>query len=126
MNAHTPKSKNWSPEEIADLKTNYRNESTAQIAVRLNRSLNSVRSKAAYLGLGKSGRSAWTETDLNYLRKNYKSKRVQELAQYCERLPGVVRQKLYQMRLCSQCGQGAYSIAFTNDRVDAVCAGCSE
>ena len=27
---------------------------------------------------------------------------------------------------CIQCGQGAYSIAFTNDRVDAVCAGCSE
>jgi hypothetical protein len=27
---------------------------------------------------------------------------------------------------CTQCGRGTYSAAFTNDRVDAVCAGCSK
>ncbi len=27
---------------------------------------------------------------------------------------------------CTQCGQGAYSAAFTNDRVDAVCASCTK
>ncbi len=27
---------------------------------------------------------------------------------------------------CATCGQGAYSLAFTNDRVDALCAACSK
>jgi hypothetical protein len=27
---------------------------------------------------------------------------------------------------CTQCGHGVYSVAFTNDRVDAVCGGCAK
>jgi hypothetical protein len=34
--------------------------------------------------------------------------------------------KMFDPIRCSQCGQGAYSLEFTNDRVDAVCAGCTK
>ena len=27
---------------------------------------------------------------------------------------------------CTKCGQAAYSVTFTNDRVEAVCAGCAK
>lgn len=94
--------KKWSQDEIDDLKKNYGEELTQTIASRLNRTVASVASKAAYLGLAKSGRVAWSEEDLCFLKAHYLDMPVRQLAARLKRAPGVVRQKLYKMRLYRQ------------------------
>lgn len=76
--------KSWSTEEINLLKTSYRNTSDAEaLAIKLNRSISSVKNKALNLGIiteVHSRRVSWTQEDQDYLIANYPFKSRDQLA----------------------------------------------
>lgn len=103
----------WTTFEEDLLKKLYANHSNEYIAKLLNKTIASVNSKGALLGLKKSKnyrqqvnklnnlhkRHAWTWDEVNFLKENYKKISYTEIAKLIKRTPNAVSQKARQLNL---------------------------
>lgn len=93
--------KTWTTHDINYLLSNYKSDNLNEIAVALNRSANSVRSKAIRLGIHNRQRTArfWTREETNYLEDNYPTQKAEEIAVALNRSVDSVKRKAQSMNI---------------------------
>ena len=94
--------KHWSSEETDYLKANYNKMPTKEIAVRLRRSQESVKHKAAALSLRekvKTEHRPWTEKEVRYMERNYERQPAAVTAKRLKRTIYSIRRKAETLKM---------------------------
>lgn len=94
--------KHWSSEEVEYLKANYNKIPTKEIAIKLRRSQESVKHKAAALSLrekAKTKHRPWTEKEVRYIERNYERQPAAVTAKRLKRTIYSVRRKAETLKI---------------------------
>ena len=94
--------KHWSSEETEYLKENYNKIPVKEIAIKLKRSQESVKHKAAALSLREKAKTAhrpWTEKEVRYMERNYERQPASVTAKRLKRTIYSVRRKAETLKM---------------------------
>lgn len=94
--------KYWSSEEVEYLKENYNKIPTKEIAIKLKRSQESVKHKAATMYLREKAKTAhrpWTEKEIRYMERNYERQPAAVTAKWLKRTIYSVRRKAETLKM---------------------------
>lgn len=124
----------WSEEEIRYLKDNYSDVPAKDIALKLNRTVDTVRTNARKYGVFKRKVSLFSDSEISFLIQNYGSMPSKDLAEIMGRTEesiehkamriGITIKKIAQWKYCIDCGKRLSRSSCHNEKVKR-CLSCS-